>query len=633
MREPGPIDTHVGRAGPRPGPPAVPRPGGAVALASMAALAALAAPLGYYAFFTGFQEYDDEGYLLISLREYARGGVLYDEVYSQYGPAYYQLLTPIFRVGGLAFVHTHGRALGLLLLLATAIACAAALWRLGRSLPVTLAGELLVIQALLPSRDEPLHPGAVLALLLGGLVLAGTFLDAWGGRVAAGVAGALLATMLLVKINVGAFALLGVAGALAAAHPPPRLPRGLRVALVGGMTALPIVLLGPRLGEPPMRAYLAVAVASAVGVAAVALAAPPGPRPPAGSARPLALAGAVALAACLALELARGTGPAGLLDGIVLGALRHPREFFVPPELGREAFVTALAGLLAAIGFAWARRRGLTERPSGAAAVGLAQLLGGVALWLGAPGGGTGGALALTPFLWLGLAGRPAEGGALLLAMVAVLQTLHAYPVAGTQVAWATFLAVPVAGVALADGWRGTRAALEAAGALGAAPGRLVGTALGLGLVAVAASGAYATHRRLEAAYRQAMPLGLPGAERIRVPAEQAALYRFLAGALATRCRTFVTQPGLYSLHLFTGMDPPTRLNATVWMLLLSDAQQERIVDRLAGTTPPVCALRRQRRVFTTPLARYIEERFVTLFEVESFEFRVRREPGAPAPA
>ena len=94
-----------------------------------------------------------------------------------------------------------------------------------------------------------------------------------------------------------------------------------------------------------------------------------------------------------------------------------------------------------------------------------------------------------------------------------------------------------------------------------------------------------------------------------------------------------MTQPGLYSLHLFTGMDPPTGFNASVWMLLLSDAQQERIVDRLARSPLPVCALRRQRRVFATPLARYIEERFVTLFEMEFFEFRVRREPGAPAPA
>ena len=110
------------------------------------------------------------------------------------------------------------------------------------------------------------------------------------------------------------------------------------------------------------------------------------------------------------------------------------------------------------------------------------------------------------------------------------------------------------------------------------------------------------------------MPLGLPGAESIRVPAEQAKLYQLLVGTLRARCRTFVTQPGLNSFYLFTGMEPPTRANTTVWMLLLSDAQQEQIVERLVDAPAPVCALRRQRRVYTTPLARYIEERFVTLY-------------------
>src|SRR5262245_64052464 len=67
-------------------------------------------PAAYYGMFSGFQDYDDEGYLLISLRDYARGGVLYDQVYTQYGPAYYQLLTAVFGLFGLPFTHTAGRA-------------------------------------------------------------------------------------------------------------------------------------------------------------------------------------------------------------------------------------------------------------------------------------------------------------------------------------------------------------------------------------------------------------------------------------------------------------------------------------------------------------------------------------------
>jgi hypothetical protein len=427
-----------------------------------------------------------------------------------------------------------------------------------------------------------------------------------------------------------------VATALVLARPSSGRVGGLRVAAVSAVAALPILLVAPRLGEPTVRALLAVALASVLGVAAVALATPMEGPPVGGRLRAVTIPGAVVLAACLAWELARGTTLAGLLEGIVRGPLRHPGEFFVEPELGREAFVMAAAGLGGAMAFAWARRRGRSEGWAGSAVVGATQLVLGALLWLGAAHRSPAAPLALAPFLWVALAGRCAAGaplGPLVLALLAALQTLHAYPVAGTQVAWATFLAIPVGGVALADGWRRLRGALETAGMLGATSSRLAGAALGAGLAVAAVSGVYATHRRLELAYAQGVPLQLPGAERVRVPREQAILYRLLAGNLATRCRTFVTQPGLFSFHLFTGMDPPTRLNATVWMLLLSDAQQERIVERLAGSPAPVCALRRQRRVFTTPLARYIEERFVTLFEVESFEFRIRREPPVPAPA
>ena len=230
--------------------------------------------------------------------------------------------------------------------------------------------------------------------------------------------------------------------------------------------------------------------------------------------------------------------------------------------------------------------------------VGVAELAGGLVLWLGATNRLPLGPLAVIPLLWIGLAGRGAEAGSLgtlVLAMVAALQALHAYPIAGApRVAWATFLAIPVGGVALADGWRRTRDALAEAEVFDAARRCLAGFTLGVALVTVTVSGAYATHERLQAAYARAVPFGLPDAERIRVLAEQAALYRFLVGNLRARCRTFVTQPGLYSLHLFTGMDPPTGFNATVWMLPLSDAQQERIVDRLARSPSPVCALRRR---------------------------------------
>src|SRR6185436_435913 len=171
----------------------------------------------------------------------ARGGVLYDEVYSQYGPAYFQFVSPLFRMTHLSFTHTHGRALAMGLVVATGIVCAVAIWRLSRHRLVALAGEVLVIQTLLVSRNEPLHPGAVLALLLAALVLAASFLEGSWGRQAAWVVGVLLAAALLTKINVGLFATVGVAGALvtAGAH-------RLRAVALTAVAALPVALMVPR---------------------------------------------------------------------------------------------------------------------------------------------------------------------------------------------------------------------------------------------------------------------------------------------------------------------------------------------------------------------------------------------------
>ena len=42
-----------------------------------------------YTLFSGFANYDDEGYLLITLRQFEATGGLYGETYSHYGPFFY----------------------------------------------------------------------------------------------------------------------------------------------------------------------------------------------------------------------------------------------------------------------------------------------------------------------------------------------------------------------------------------------------------------------------------------------------------------------------------------------------------------------------------------------------------------
>ena len=41
--------------------------------------------------FVGFESYDDQGYMLIALRSFSDHGSLYKNVFTQYGPFYYEL--------------------------------------------------------------------------------------------------------------------------------------------------------------------------------------------------------------------------------------------------------------------------------------------------------------------------------------------------------------------------------------------------------------------------------------------------------------------------------------------------------------------------------------------------------------
>jgi hypothetical protein len=600
------------------------------------ALALATGPAVRRAMFSGFQDYDDEGYLLIVLREYARGGRLYDEVYSQYGPAYHQVVASLFALAGLPFAHTSGRAIVVVLWLAATALLAALAYRLTRSLVLAMCAQAVAFQALAPLRDEPLHPGGWLVLVIAGVLLAAPDRPAGGARArrAAGLAGVLLGVAVLTKVNVGVFAIASAAFAFRGALPAPG-----RLIATAGFLGIPLALLGPAASHPDVRVYLALVVAATLGVVLVdRVPATDGERD--GTMLLLLVAATVAAVVVLSctVEWWRGTTCRGLIEGILLGPARHPGSFLEPPALHR--WVAGHAALWLA-GAALAARAGAHPRPvarSLRALGGPVRIAAGMAMWLAATGAVPAGPLAIAPpALWLALVPPPGVPAApdrrRLLVATAALQALHAFPVGGSQVAFGTVFAVPVAAVLVADGWRATAAWLGAA-----APGRarqatVVRGALGAALVASTLGGAALTARRFADEHERGVPLGLPGAGSVRVPAEQAALYRRLTASLRAHCATFVSQPGLNSLYFFAELEPPTRLNATAWMALFDDARQAAIVaglDRLPG---PLCAVRRQRagRPWHTPLARFIDERFVTVYEQDYFEFRLPRHPGPGA--
>src|SRR5947208_1811016 len=91
------------------------------------------AAFAYYTLFATFQTWDDEGYIMLSIKFFNQGYPLYDDVYSQYGPFFYLVNWLIFRPTSLPVDTDTIRFVTLMFWLATAITSGLVVWRLTRS--------------------------------------------------------------------------------------------------------------------------------------------------------------------------------------------------------------------------------------------------------------------------------------------------------------------------------------------------------------------------------------------------------------------------------------------------------------------------------------------------------------------
>ena len=69
------------------------------------ATVAIGLAYAYDSIFSIFRQYDDEGFILISLKSFFQGGALYDEVYSCYQPGFYELNWVVFKLWGAPLCH------------------------------------------------------------------------------------------------------------------------------------------------------------------------------------------------------------------------------------------------------------------------------------------------------------------------------------------------------------------------------------------------------------------------------------------------------------------------------------------------------------------------------------------------
>jgi hypothetical protein len=601
------------------------------------ALAVSAAMLGYVRVFAFFSSNDDEGYILQTIRSYLEGHRLFADVFTQYGPAFYVLESLIHQTLRAPLTHDFERLATVGLWVAASLASAATVLRLTRSsiaAALTLAG---VFVHLAPLIGEPGHPQGplVLVIALVALIAAWDREDTLSTRQVAAI-GVLTAFAVLVKVNVGLYLALGFAIPVLFAV---RLSRTrINAALLTGVAIvacfLPVVVARNHLRGWAFNYALITSLSLAATVIAIAR-----PRRASLPFRTLAryvFAVAVAGALLVVPVLIRGTSIPALLNGILLRPSQFDRIFFMPLVLPATSLVAGSAGVLLSIVWVFSVASG---RPPRLLAVAAAKILVAAAgLYLCRAGLGSQLAY-FTPFLWIvtlpaGAAvwSRVAVGRNVL-AFVAVFQSLQAYPVAGSQLAFATFLMIPISFVCAFDALSALRQRLGNT--------RTVSWTLHTAF-AVAGIVFYRpvlSPTAWRAPYDAGYELRLPGATQLRLPGGDVARYHWLSGTVAANCGALLTLPGLYSLNAWSGVETVTDLNATAWMTLLTAAEQES-VWRAVDASSRTCAVYNPtleanwlggRPLETLPSHHEMTARFDVVAEADGYRLLMRRTDVPPS--
>ena len=145
-------------------------------------------------------KYDDESYVMLSLQTFFQGQRLYEETYTQYGPAYYLIQSPLHLWGGIPITHDVVRLKTVITWFSISLLSGILVWRITGKTPLGISGMLLVMLHLEKLGLEPAHPQEIIALL----AAAGLIVLKPNNRLMLLIAGGCAAFAGFTKLNVGA---------------------------------------------------------------------------------------------------------------------------------------------------------------------------------------------------------------------------------------------------------------------------------------------------------------------------------------------------------------------------------------------------------------------------------------------
>ncbi|HEX7894870.1 MAG TPA: hypothetical protein VF447_11815, partial [Terriglobales bacterium] len=159
----------------------------------------------YFKIFSLFQGYDDEGFVLLSVKSFLSGKPLYDEVYSSFQPGFYLFNWLVFAGSGAPVCHDNVRLLTLVLWIVAAGLNGVITHRLTGSGLMALLVSVVTVRALEPFANEPGHPQVLAYTVIATIACLCAFGEALRPKQLACALGALAGMALLIKINIGIF--------------------------------------------------------------------------------------------------------------------------------------------------------------------------------------------------------------------------------------------------------------------------------------------------------------------------------------------------------------------------------------------------------------------------------------------
>jgi hypothetical protein len=601
------------------------------------ALAAALAGLCYARHILGivYRPYDDEGYLLLAIDHYLKGGHLFTDVFSQYGPFYFYAQGALFGLLHLPVNHDAGRLVTLVCWQLSALAGGYFVYRVAKDVVLASAAALACTRLASALANEPGHPQQIILPFL--MLFCCASLPRERRRLWSLLLGAMAAAMFFTKINVGIFCFAALACVLICSLPAGRL-RTIGVTLLLAYTVgFPLLLMRQGLQGWGGRYCLIAVLCGVSTVLAGSLIMPPAQQP----VRNLLFAaiGALSGSALIVLgTMLQGMSLATLLEGVVTAPLTQPKLFFLPLWISSGEIAGALLLSLGIAVLYWFRDR---WRPRADWVDALRCAVGFCAILLLAVF--SKGIIWILPLLPLGL--MPVRGGKwsssdgyprLFVAILAATQFLQGYPVAGSQISVAAAPLLLWAAICIHDGAGGLFSLLSRESEL-AGDGFANDSVLGGLIVFALMAGMFGSG---SLSWRYPYPASrLHGAASLHFPAEEEGRYLFLAGNIAANCDLLVTLPGMGSFNYWSGVPAPNGSNMTAWMRVFDRERQQRILD-LLRSDPRACSVysaSRTRMWGTTveelavsPLARYIIVEMPKVAEIEDYEIRVSPRRSSP---